>query len=70
MTTPSEKSPELTEFLEKAFGRTSAIESDSCAFCHGPAIEFKDDLSRKEFTISGLCQNCQDNVFDEDPYGD
>ncbi len=25
--------------------------------------EFKDKLSRKEYTISGLCQKCQDSVF-------
>jgi hypothetical protein len=24
---------------------------------------FRDDLSRKECSISGLCQNCQDKVF-------
>lgn len=26
-------------------------------------IEFKDALSRKEYSISGLCQACQDKVF-------
>ncbi len=25
--------------------------------------EFRDNLSRKEFEISGLCQSCQDEVF-------
>lgn len=25
--------------------------------------EFRDDLSIREFNISGLCQACQDNVF-------
>jgi hypothetical protein len=30
----------------------------------GKAITgFKDELSRKEFAISGLCQSCQDSVF-------
>lgn len=24
---------------------------------------FRDELSRKEYTISGLCQVCQDEVF-------
>ena len=24
---------------------------------------FRDDLSRKEYSISGLCQDCQDEVF-------
>jgi hypothetical protein len=27
---------------------------------------FKDGLSRKEFTISGLCQDCQDATFIDD----
>jgi len=27
------------------------------------AAEFRDDLSRKEFEISGLCQTCQDKTF-------
>ena len=26
---------------------------------------FRDDLSRKEYSISGLCQDCQDKVFGE-----
>lgn len=26
---------------------------------------FRDDLSRKEYSISGLCQDCQDEVFGE-----
>jgi len=28
-----------------------------------PEIEFVDEISRKEFTISGLCQDCQNKVF-------
>lgn len=31
--------------------------------CGGPADEFDDELSRKEFAISGLCQGCQDAIF-------
>jgi hypothetical protein len=27
--------------------------------------EFKDQLSIKEFYISGLCQECQDEFFDD-----
>ena len=27
---------------------------------------FRDDLSRKEYSISGMCQDCQDKVFGED----
>ena len=38
--------------------------------CGGPAKEFKDLLSQKEYTISGLCQKCQDEVFQEAPEDD
>ena len=62
------KSPEKEEFLEQAFGRTSALQSSICVRppigCGGPATEFKDDLSREEYAISGLCQACQDSVFE------
>ena len=36
-----------------------------CPFCQkivNPE-SFRDDLSRKEFEISGLCQGCQDEMF-------
>lgn len=36
-----------------------------CPFC-GKVVddsEFRDDLSREEFRISGLCQKCQDEFF-------
>jgi hypothetical protein len=33
--------------------------------CANPIGEFRDELSVKEFKISGMCQSCQDEVFDE-----
>jgi hypothetical protein len=67
MTEPSEKSPGMENFLENIFGRTTAIKGDVCVpppmGCGGHATDFRDDLSRKEYTISGLCQKCQDSVF-------
>lgn len=63
MAKPSQKSEGMENFLEKAFGRTSAIESDTCTMCKGEAKEFTDELSRKEYAISGLCQKCQDLIF-------
>ncbi len=76
MTTPSEKSPDMETFLDDLgrilFGvsRTEAIEGDICIECKGPATEFRDDLSRKEFMISGMCQKCQDETFGPDEDGD
>ena len=39
-----------------------------CALCLSPvkAENFTDDLSKKEFNISGLCQSCQDKIFTPD----
>ena len=34
-----------------------------CVLCYRPAETFRDESSRKEFSISGLCQACQDKVF-------
>jgi hypothetical protein len=35
-----------------------------CPMCASPIGEFRDSLSVKEFKISGMCQSCQDEVFD------
>lgn len=67
MAEPSRKSPELENFLEDISGRTTAIRADKCVKvpigCGGPATKFRDDLSKREYTISGLCQKCQDRIF-------
>jgi hypothetical protein len=38
-----------------------------CPFCQKPVTieDFRDDLSRREFQISGMCQSCQDDIFKE-----
>ncbi len=43
---------------------TEALEKGVCVDCK-KSVEgsFKDDLSIKEYSISGLCQVCQDKVF-------
>lgn len=71
------KSPEMTKMLNDLglamFGatRTDSIADARCLFCKQPVGPFRDDLSKKEFTISGLCQACQDSVFgiDEEAAG-
>jgi len=73
MAEPSKKSPEMAKFLEDVFGRTTAIMSNKCiqppVGCGKEIKSFRDDLSRYEYTISGLCQECQDTVFTK-PVGD
>lgn len=43
------------------------VEQGKCPLC-GNLIsinEFRNELSRKEFKISGMCQICQDKIFGE-----
>jgi len=39
-----------------------------CATCSKDIMneKFKNELSKKEFKISGMCQKCQDSVFGEE----
>jgi hypothetical protein len=66
---PSDKSKAMTRALDDIsqalFGRTrgGAIGNNKCVSCGGDAKEFKNDISRKEYTISGLCQKCQDEIW-------
>jgi len=53
--------------------RVGAVAEASCATCGGEASIFRDDVSRKEYTISAMCQDCQDSVFgvsepEEEPF--
>lgn len=62
---PSKKSEAVENLFTELTGvdRRAEIKADRCTFCKQPATEFTDELSRKEYTISGLCQKCQDSVF-------
>ena len=60
---------ELEQFKEDSamslFGRSReiAIAGGQCVKCGSLNLEFRDELSRKEHGISGLCQGCQDEIF-------
>lgn len=62
---PSTKAPQIEQALNSILGgnRIDSIIRDTCVFCKSPATEFKDELSKKEFSISGICQTCQDEIF-------
>lgn len=49
-------------------GTSDAFAQGKCPMCKcaEAAATIRDDLSRKEFHISGLCQKCQDEVFKEE----
>jgi len=54
----------LDDFTQRNFGRT--ISETQCVTCGSTEVahdDFRDTLSRREFTISGMCQRCQDGVF-------
>ena len=54
----------LTE-LNSGRNRRSYILNDICIICEGDASRFTDEVSRKEFAISGWCQHCQDEMFND-----
>jgi hypothetical protein len=43
------------------------IENRQCPLCENKinVNDFKDELSLREFTISGMCQKCQNKIFAE-----
>ena len=60
---------EIEQFKEDSamslFGRSRrmSIDGGQCVKCGEFNLEFRDELSRKEHGISGLCQVCQDDIF-------
>jgi len=61
------KHPEIEAMLSSLTGvsRVGAVAEASCALCHGSASSFRDSLSAKEYTISGMCQSCQNDFFEQ-----
>lgn len=64
---PTHKAREISQFLEAISGRNSAINSNMCVRkpigCGKPISAFRDLDSEREYSISGLCQKCQDKTF-------
>jgi len=42
------------------------VNNGYCPFCESEfdPLSFRDELSLKEYLISGICQTCQDKIFD------
>ena len=53
----------LTKTLGFKNTRSESLKKKICVMCSNPNLNFKDKLSKKEYTISGLCQTCQDDYF-------
>lgn len=61
------KSKAIEEVLDEvSFSITGKPRSPGmCPTCGEPVTGFRDELSKKEFEISGMCQGCQSSIFDE-----
>ncbi len=61
----SQKSPHINAAINEAIGkdRITMIAANRCVICNEATKDFKDKLSEKEYTISGMCQACQDKVW-------
>jgi hypothetical protein len=55
----------LDDVSERLFdsSRSLSMFNFECPTCGGPIDKFRDDLSEREYRISGMCQLCQDEVF-------
>jgi len=42
------------------------VSKQICALCGKQAVKFRNDVSIVEYSISGMCQECQDSVFGVD----
>lgn len=66
---PSKPNSTMRKFLDavtkEAFGKTftEAKRMKECVTCDASNLSFTDDLSIKEYGISGMCQSCQNKVF-------
>ena len=61
----TQKAPAIEALLTSltGFSRVGAVAEGSCVTCQGNATSFRDEISRKEYSISGMCQSCQDSIF-------
>jgi uncharacterized CHY-type Zn-finger protein len=67
----SDKNPVLEGLLEELSAilgtpRSVAFPEKRCVICGGDASTFKSELCEKEYSLSGMCQVCQDGFFDSD----
>ena len=64
---PTQKSQGIEDLLTSIAGisRQAAAKQGICTWCKKPIDGFRDDLSEKEWDISGMCQECQDKSFGE-----
>jgi len=59
----------IEEFLTNLTGkdRKATIAAGSCTTCDSPDMNFREEIDRREYSMSGMCQKCQDVAFAPDP---
>ena len=68
MATPSEKNPVIEEYLTKVNGgknRRAYILAGKCIITGEDAGPFRDEISKREYEISGMGQKAQDEFFND-----
>jgi len=68
MAKPTDKDPAINMLIGGMVGkdRVETIEKGQCMTCDESADHFRNEISEKEYEISGMCQKCQDSVFGEE----
>lgn len=57
------KTSQMRNAIEHIFFSTD-IKKEVCTVCKQDIKEFKNSESTREYEISGMCQECQDDVFE------
>ena len=65
---PTVKSQPINQLLDSIIGRSriESVKNKSCVSCNDTDVTFKDELSVIEYSISVLCQKCQDSIFGDE----
>ena len=66
MALPTLKAKPIDQFISSTFdvNRVKVIKADLCSSCGKAALEFTSESALNEYSISGMCQSCQDDFFD------
>ena len=62
---PTEKNKVIEDLLTSIAGisRQDAAALGICTWCKKPIDGFRDEISEREYHISGMCGDCQDEFF-------
>ena len=63
MPLPPDLSRPAFSIFPEAADRVMAGECVTCRSLHIRNLDFRDDLSRQDYSITGMCQKCQDSVY-------